>query len=229
MNRMRLLIGKMLVCLLSLGLLASCANSRDIQSLAYVTAIGIDYENGEYKTYIQVLNFSNIARSENTQLGKKVPIWIGTGHGKTLALSLADTNATSQFPLFWGHLKAVVLSENVMKMGSKETYSTLNRHNEVRYNVLVFGTKEKMEDVLTQRSMFNLSPLDTIMYTSTQARTQSPYIMASYGNRLIANMNEPGNSFYMPAIKINRNAWLEDETKRGMFELGGAYFLIRGN
>ncbi|MCM3627836.1 Ger(x)C family spore germination protein [Paenibacillus glycanilyticus] len=225
---MRLLIGKMLVCLLSLGFLASCANSRDIQNLAYVTALGIDYENGEYKTYVQVLNFSNIARSENTQLGKKVPIWIGTGHGDTLALALGDTNATSQFPLFWGHLKTVVLSENMLRRGGKETYGTLNRHYEVRYNVLVFGTKEKLEDILTQRSIFNLSPLDTIMYTSVQNRSQSPYVISSYGNRLIANMNEPGNSFYMPSITINKETWLEDKAKRGMFQMDGAFFFDKG-
>ncbi|ACT04678.1 Ger(x)C family spore germination protein [Paenibacillus sp. JDR-2] len=225
---MRLIIGRMLVCLLVVGFLPSCANSRDIQNMAYVTALGVDYVNGEYKTYVQVLNFSNIARSENTSLGQKVPIWIGTGHGETLALSLADTNETSQFPLFWGHLKAVVLSENLMRRGGKETYATLNRHYEVRYNVLVFGTKEKMEDILTQKSIFNLSPLDTIMYTSVQNRSQSPYVIASYGNRLIANMNEPGNSLYIPSISINKHTWLEEKAGRGMFEMNGAYFFDKG-
>ncbi|SFF19207.1 germination protein, Ger(x)C family [Paenibacillus catalpae] len=223
------LIGRIAVlCLLVVPVLQGCANSRDIQNLAYVTALGIDYEDGKYKTYVQVLNFSNIARSENTQLGTEVPIWIGKGEGKTLALSLADTNTTSQFPLFWGHMKAVVLSENILRHGGKETYSTLNRHYEVRYNVLVFGTAEKLPDVLTQRSLFNLSPLDTIMFTSVQSRSQSPYVIASYGNRLIANMNEPGNSFYMPSIAINKNSWLEDEKKKGMFEMDGAYFFNHG-
>ncbi|WP_127494939.1 Ger(x)C family spore germination protein [Paenibacillus glycanilyticus] len=225
---MRLLIGKLLVCLLGICLLPSCTNSRDIQNMAYVTALGVDYENGEYKTYVQVLNFSNIARSENTSLGKQVPIWIGKGHGETLALSLADTNETSQLPLFWGHLKAVILSENLMKRGGKETYATLNRHYEIRYNVLVFGTKEKMEDILTQKSLFNLSPLDTIMFTGVQNRTQSPYVIASYGNRLIANMNEPGNSLYIPSISINRHTWLEEKAGRGMFEMNGAYFFDKG-
>ncbi|TCM96980.1 Ger(x)C family germination protein [Paenibacillus sp. BK033] len=226
---MRFWIGKILICLLAAGSLSSCANSRDIQNMAYVTALGIDYVNGEYKTYIQVLNFSNIARSENTSLGQKVPIWIGTGHGKTLALSLSDTNATSQFPLFWGHLKAIVLSENLMKRGGKETYATLNRYYQIRYNVLVFGTKDRMEDILTQKSIFNLSPLDTIMYTSAQNHSQSPYIIASYGNRLIANMNEPGNSLYMPSITINKDTWLEDKATRGMFQMNGAYFFDKGS
>jgi spore germination protein KC len=225
---MRSLLGICVLCLMWVPLLQGCTNSRDIQNLAYVTALGIDYEEGKYKTYVQVLNFSNIARSENTQLGTEVPIWIGKGQGDTLAIALADTNATSQFPLFWGHLKAVVLSENILRIDGKETYSTLNRFYEVRYNVLVYGTREKLPDILTQRSLFNLSPLDTIMYTSMQVRSQSPYILSAYGNRLIANMNEPGNSFYMPSIAINRSTWLEDEKKKGMFELDGAYFFNQG-
>lgn len=225
---MRSLLRICVLCLIGVPLLQGCANSRDIQNLAYVTALGIDYEEGKYKTYVQVLNFSNIARSENTQLGTEVPIWIGKGQGDTLAIALGDTNVTSQFPLFWGHLKAIVLSENVMKRDGRETYSTLNRHYEVRYNVLVYGTREKLTDILTQKSLFNLSPLDTIMYTSMQVRSQSPYILSAYGNRLIANMNEPGNSFYMPSIAINRRSWLEDEKKKGMFEMDGAYFFNQG-
>ncbi|SFK13254.1 hypothetical protein SAMN05518846_1099 [Brevibacillus centrosporus] len=65
--------------LVLLFFLSGCGNSRDIQNLAYVTALGVDYVNGKYVSYVQVLNFSNIARSVDSVLGKPVPIWIGVG------------------------------------------------------------------------------------------------------------------------------------------------------
>ncbi|MNO27167.1 hypothetical protein D3C76_170360 [compost metagenome] len=201
-----------------------CDNSRDIQNLAYVTSLGIDYVNGKYVSYVQVLNFTNIARSENVQLGKEVPIWIGVGDGQTVAGSLTEINSTSQFPLFWGHLKSVVMTENVLNKDVAEVYSTLNRHPEVRYNLLVYGTKDKLADILTQKSLFNLSPLDTIMFTEEQMSSQKSFILPINGNHGIANLNEKGNPGFIPSIAISTKNWKEDKKEKGMFTISGAYF-----
>ncbi|QHW29542.1 Ger(x)C family spore germination protein [Paenibacillus rhizovicinus] len=204
--------------------LPGCGSARDIQNLAYVTAIGADYKNGKYVSYVQVLNFSNIAHSENAQLGTPVPIWIGVGDGQTFAGSLTDINTTSQLPLFWGHLKVVIVTENLLKHGVREICNTLSRYREVRYNTLVYGTKEKMMDILTQTSMFNLSPLDTIMFTGAQLSSQKAYLLPVNGNHTVANLNEPGSPGYIPSIALARNNWHEDKKSKSMFDLSGAYF-----
>ncbi|EFM10651.1 germination protein, Ger(x)C family [Paenibacillus curdlanolyticus YK9] len=210
--------------LLAAMLQQGCGSSRDIQSLAYVTALGIDYVDGNYITYAQVLNFSNIARTENNQLGKKVPTWVGSGQGKLMSDAISGVTATSQFPMFWGHLKSVVMTESVLQRGVKEIYQTLNRYREVRYNILVYGTKDKLSDILTQTSLFNLSPLDTIMFTGTQLGSPKSFLLPVNGNHAIANLNEPGNSAIMPSISTTKQFWKEDQKSKSMFELSGAYF-----
>ncbi|MWC27687.1 Ger(x)C family spore germination protein [Paenibacillus sp. MMS18-CY102] len=210
--------------LLAAMLQQGCGNSKDIQALAYVTALGIDYVDGNYITYAQVLNFSNIARTESNQLGKKVPIWIGSGRGKSMSSAIAGVTATSQFPMFWGHLKAVVMTESVLQQGLKEIYLTLNRYREVRYNIFVYGTKENPSDILNQTSLFNLSPLDTIMFTGTQLGSQKSYLLPVNGNHAIANLNEPGNPAIMPSISTTKHYWKEDQKSKSMFEISGAFF-----
>lgn len=95
-----------LLCIALLFLLTACWGSKDVQNIAYVTAIGFDYENGKYISYVQVLNFTNIAKGEKTEVGKNVPTWIGKGEGITVTESLSNIYSTSQLRIFWGHVKA---------------------------------------------------------------------------------------------------------------------------
>lgn len=217
----KLLLGILAALLLSVQ---GCGNSKDIQSLAYVSALGLDYKNGKYVAYVQVLNFSNIARSEAVTLGEEVPIWIGRGDGETISGAIAETNATSQSRLFWGHVKAVIVTENFMKRGLSGLTSSLLRDRQARYTVLFYGTKEKMEDILTQKSIFNLSPLDTMMFTAVQMNTQKAYILPVNANKAFAYLNEPGGAGMLPEIGIYRHTWHEDYKKKPMFIIKGAFF-----
>lgn len=210
-----------LLCIL---LLPGCWNSKDIQNLAYVTAIGIDYRDKHYITYVQVLNFSNIARTEGVQIGKSVPIWIGKGEGTTIVDSLDSILATSQLRVFWGHVKAVVISENLMRKGVVETYNALNRYREIRYSVLVYGTKERLDDIFTKKSLLNLSPLDSIMYSPDQDYSQHSFIAPVYGHQAIARINEPGQPTMVPSLTITREVWNEDTKHVPMLSISGAYF-----
>ncbi|WP_225442796.1 Ger(x)C family spore germination protein [Paenibacillus lycopersici] len=205
--------------------LPGCGSAKDIQSLAYVTAMGIDYVDGKYVTYAQVLNFSNVARTENGELGKKVPVWLGIGHGVSITESFSDMNTTSQFPLFMGHLKTIVMSERAMRRGVKELYLTLNRYREIRYNVYVYGTKDNLSDILTQKSIFNLSPLDTTMFSGTQMDSDLTFLLPLSGNRGIANVNEPGITAMIPDISSSDKTWHEDKLPRSMSMVKGAFFL----
>ncbi|GMK39476.1 hypothetical protein PCCS19_25300 [Paenibacillus sp. CCS19] len=205
-------------------LLTGCWNSRDIQNLAYVTAIGIDYKDNHYITYVQVLNFSNIARTETNTIGKPVPIWIGKGEGTTVVDSLDAMMATSQLRMFWGHVKALVFTENLMRKGIVETFNALNRYREIRYRLLVYGTNEKLENVFTKKSLLNLSPLDTIMYTPEQTYSQRSFIQPVYGHQVIARINEPGQPTMLPSLTVTREIWTEDAKGVPLLSISGAYF-----
>ncbi|MCZ8515368.1 Ger(x)C family spore germination protein [Paenibacillus filicis] len=206
--------------------LTGCWNSKEIQKMAYVTAIGLDYENGKYITYVQVLNFSNIARGETGEVGKNVPAWIGKGEGVTVTESFNSIYSTSQLRIFWGHVKAIVVSERFLKNSErvKEAYDMLNRYREVRYNILLYGTKEPLRDILSQKSILNLSPLDTLMDTYAQMYSQRSFILPTYGYKIIAQFNEPAVSATLPSLSIDRKSWSEDKRERPMFRIDGAYY-----
>ncbi|GIP27036.1 spore germination protein KC [Paenibacillus sp. J23TS9] len=217
-------IGQICICLVLLMLVPGCWNSKDIQNMAYVTTLGIDYEDGKFKSYAQILNFTNVAKTENAEVGKPVPIWVGTGEGRTVTESLTTMYSTSQLRVFWGHMKSVVLTESTMKHGMMEIYEMLNRYREIRYNILMYGTKEPLKDVLTQKSILNLSPLETVMDSPQQIYSQRSFILPVYGFKIIAQMNEPSGLAMIPSLEIESKSWFEDTEHRPMFQINGAYF-----
>ncbi|GIO53455.1 MULTISPECIES: Ger(x)C family spore germination protein [Paenibacillus] len=213
-----------IVCCALLLLLPGCWNSKDIQNMAYVTAIGLDYVDGKYKSYIQVLNFSNVAQSQNAQVGKVVPIWIGTGEGKTVTESLTSIYSTAQRRVFWGHMKAVVCSERLLKHGMDQVFDMLNRFREIRYNVLLYGTRDPIQDILTEKSILNFSPLESVLESPQQIYTQRSFILPIYEFKILAQLREPSGTAILPSLTIDYKDWYEDKKDHPMHRVSGAYF-----
>ncbi|GKU80382.1 Ger(x)C family spore germination protein [Paenibacillus sp. L3-i20] len=212
------------ILLISLFVVSGCTTKPEIQNVAYATAIGVDYKNGKWIVYAQVLNFSNIAHYEQQQIGKSVPVWVGKGEGNTIAHALSNVNRTSQLSLFWGHVKVIVMTEEVLKKGVTDVYSAINRDREVRYNILIYGTKRNLDDILIQKSLMNLSPLDTMMFSSAQTSSTLSILQQVTSNRLIANLNEPGEPAIIPSIDSDNKDWKEDKKSKEMFNISGGYF-----
>ncbi|REK74974.1 Ger(x)C family spore germination protein [Paenibacillus paeoniae] len=220
MMRIRQMGILILVCLLVGG----CGRMPEIQNMAYATAIGVDYKDGKWIAYAQILNFATVARTEEIALGKSFPVWVGEGKGDTLSLALTDVGRTAQLRMFWGHVKVVVMSENALKMGVNNIYGTINRYREVRYNVLVYGTRRSIKDIFTQKSILNMSPLDTAMFTASQMSSVQSIVLPVTGNQIIAYLNEEGEPGYMPSIDFDTVDWTEDKKAKPMFMISGAYF-----
>jgi Ger(x)C family germination protein len=193
--------------------------------MAYVTAICLDYKDGHFIVYTQVLNFSNVAKSDKFEIGKNVPVWIGKGEGVTAVEALSSIYATSQLRMYWGHVKVIVCSESILKdkKSIQQAYDAINRYREVRYNILLYGTKESFSEILAQKSLFNSSPLDTIMDTPEDVYVQRSNIEPQYAYKIIAELNEEGRTVLLPSLSITRQQWQEDQKKKAMFKVDGAY------
>lgn len=222
MTGLRIING--LVASMILLVAGGCTVVSDIQNQAYATAIGIDFEDGEWVAYAQVINFSTVGSSDQVTIGEEQPVWIGSGRGKTIASALTNIGESSQLNMFWGHVKAVVITEAALKKDVEEIYSGINRYREVRYTVYVYGTKMDIRDVLKQKSLFNMSPLYTKIFTGTQSSAEQSYILPLTANRAIARLNEPGDPAAIPSIGLDNNSWSEDKKPKPMFKLTGKYY-----
>ncbi len=221
---------KLLLALAMTTTLTGCWGAIDLQGMAYVTAIGIDYRDDRFIVHVQILNLSNVAQTEQAQIGKNVPVWIGRGEGKTLVDALSEVSVATEMSLFFGHLKAIVCSEQLLEQPKllEQLYDSFNRLRDVRYNIWVFGTKENMVELLSRKSILNLSPNSSSLLQYDETYQQGSYVEPLYGFKMIAQMNEPGRTVLLPSLSITSKVWKEDKRPKSTYIVDGIYVFSNG-
>ncbi|XXM71809.1 Ger(x)C family spore germination protein [Lysinibacillus sphaericus] len=207
-----MVLRKFSICILaSFFLLSGCSGIKNIQDLTYVVTIGLDYdpEHEEYIVYLQGLNFLNVAKQETRPI-EPIPTLVGSARGKTLNLAVSKLYKLSRPPLFFGHLKALVLSDKVIENKFKEVLEDIGRNRSLRPNLLVFTTDQNIEEILHTKGLFSYPPVYTVLLTEENIEANlndiGPISLMSF----LRMYYEPVGSAFIPRLSVNQNAWETD-------------------
>ena len=125
-------------------LLVGCWDEDDPQRLLYIFGLGMDFKDNEYIIHAQIIDFSNIAKSEQPSNPEAIQAEVGTAKGSTPSEAFYNLYQAIDEKIFWGHFTFIVLSENALKDGrSNMLVNTFIRFHETRYNTWVYSTKEE--------------------------------------------------------------------------------------
>lgn len=224
MMQMQKFMTKFMVIILSTVFLSGCWDAAEIQDILYITALGIDYQDHQYTVYVQLLDFSTVAKAEGGAATEK-PIYVGSGTGPTIQLAVNNLYKMAQQEIYWGHVTAIVLSESCIKKGYDEVFEILNRYREVRYTKMIYGTKLAPRDILSITSFFNLSPLSSVLHNPMEAYKQRSAIVPIRVFNLLADLREPGTTALLPSLNINDIGWFKNKKKNPALEVDGVYAL----
>ncbi|WEG12129.1 Ger(x)C family spore germination protein [Pullulanibacillus sp. KACC 23026] len=145
--------------------LTGCWDQKVIQDIYYVASVGIDYQDNKYITYLKLLDFSTIAKTEQGKPTEAVPIWILTGSGQTLFDAIRDAKRMSQQNIVFSHVNTFILSESAIKHHLDDTLDLLRRYPDFRLSGWIFGTKDDIMSILNSNPVLNNSPLTLIENT----------------------------------------------------------------
>lgn len=129
---------KKVILILLILLLSGCYDYHELNDLEIVSSIIIDKEEGEYVTYIEVLDTSDSADKGSYFL---------KGHGKSFEEALDNVFFDSAQEPFYSHMNALIFSESVANDGLEEFYDFLLRDTDFRKDFYLFVT-ESVEDLL---------------------------------------------------------------------------------
>ncbi|RJE88695.1 Ger(x)C family spore germination protein [Paenibacillus sp. 1011MAR3C5] len=206
--------------------LSGCWSASDVESKSFAKALGIDYENNEFVVYTQMLDFSNIAKSDTGGKGTVDPTsYIGHGRGSTLNNAINNMYRTAQIPITWGHVSAVILTERALKSKGIKMIDMLNRYPELRYNLWIYATKDPVEKLLTTFSLYKMSSLYTILHNPLPNYKQYSVIKPIEMFRYIADYNEPALTASLPIIGLNEEMWKEEQDPMHMLSMTGIYYI----
>ncbi|MGX9135816.1 Ger(x)C family spore germination protein [Rummeliibacillus sp. JY-2-4R] len=187
-------------------LLSGCWDSREAQRLFYIYGIGVDYKDGKYEMYAQIISFANIAKSEQPANPDTIQAEVGYASGKTEHEAFYNLYKSLDEELYWGHLSYIVFSEEAIKSGKMNSFvNSFIRFLNTRYQTWVYSTQESVKDVMLVTPILNkaisLSKLSDPLNSYRQDSAIEPMSI----RKLILRLDEPSHEVNVPLVTLTQN------------------------
>lgn len=218
--------GVLLLC--SFTLLTGCWDQKSIQDLLYLSAIGVDYVDNEYVIYAQSSVLASVAKQESSGVTTSPPAVIAIGRGETVQNAMDNLQKNSQVPLFSGFVSSLIYHERILKKDILPSYDILNRYGLLRYTKWVFGTREPLQDVLSNHALSGFSPLISMLHQPEEVYKQRSFIEPIQFYKFISRYWEPSNTVILPNISIYKKSWKENNNFVSRLTIDGIHAIHRG-
>ncbi|MBL5896530.1 Ger(x)C family spore germination protein [Bacillus sporothermodurans] len=211
-----------MVALFLLLTLTGCWSRYEVQNMNYATAVGIDYVDGQYTLYVQLLDFLTVAKLEGQQKAEQPPVWVAKGEGSSFTEAANDLYSTSQQRLNWGQISAILFSERLMKENKVgEVLELINRYREIRYLAWLFSTREPLEEILLATPFFRLSPKASILHNPEQSFRQFSILAPVRLQQFVLDSNEKARTSYIPELSLRKGQWQESNKPKELLRYSG--------
>ncbi|PZT53711.1 Ger(x)C family spore germination protein [Paenibacillus silvae] len=209
-------------------LLTGCWDSKEVQSINFITAIGIDYADNQYTTYAQLIDFSSIAKQEGPTPREGGQIWIGKGTGTTLNMAINDLYETSQQQTLWTHVKAIVLSENILEGKLEDIFNTLLHSGQLRYTPWIYGTNQDMSTLLAPSTILNQSAQTIELFEPMRLYRQHSGYEPIRLHQMLDSLREPESVVLVPSVSSKNHTWHNGEKTPPLIRMDGLYVVSNG-
>ncbi|MED4531207.1 Ger(x)C family spore germination protein [Metabacillus fastidiosus] len=210
MGRYVLFIFVMIITLM----LSGCYDSRSPERVAYVHGMAIDYKDGEYTLYLQLINFGSIAKSEASGgggQGESSQI-IKIGSGKNISDAIVKILLTAQEELYFGNLSFIILGDQLLKeKGIEPVIDLWSRYPETRYKIYFYTGDNLLKQAITIKPILEVSKSLNRLADPENIFHQSSTIPIMTLRDIIIGINEPGHTIVIPNIFIQKD--LKDLTE----------------
>lgn len=149
---------KIIVLIISVLLLTGCYDNIDLNNLAIITSVGIDYIDDNFYLTYEILN--DIKTENNTAMLS----YTLSGSGKNISEAFEDVNYKVGKKPFFDHLKIVILSESIINGQLDKITDYLIRDTNIRDEFIMMVAHDvSPEDILKNNSDNNPVVSDLIM------------------------------------------------------------------
>lgn len=218
-----------LLLLLILVLMTGCWDFKRIQSRNYVTAVGLDFVDGKYVVYAQLIGFATVAKtSGGASPGGEPQVWVGKSTGTTITEAIYNLYKTSQEQLDWDHVNAMVFTEKALAKGIFKYLDGLTRFRSTDYTVWTFVTKDDLHELLSTTAFFLFSSLNTQIHIPMEVYKERSEIRPLQLYEVMSASKEPGRTLLLPSVTIAKEVWSKNKTPNPKQFLDGVYALRHG-
>lgn len=209
-------------------LLTGCWDVAEPQRMYYVQGVGVDYKDNEYITYLQIINFATVAKTDQAS-PDAAPTEIGQARGKTIEEAIYKLYRSMDLEVFWGHMTFILFSEKAMENEHAiSVVDTFLRFRETRYHIWVYCTQDPIEDVLLVSPLLKRSPTSAKLSNPENITKQDSFVDPVNLRQLVIGLNEPSYEVSIPYITLNKS-WETEEEQTTETSFAGVGILTKDN
>ena len=160
---------KKILLLLLILLLTGCYNYRELNDLAIVSAIGIDYKDNNFEVSIQIVNPK---KQQDSSSANEPDFIIYKSKAKTLQEAFRNVVDTSPNRIYGSHLEILIISEEIAKNHMDKLFDFFAREPEARseFNILIAKNSTPNDQISIITPLINLSAtnIKTLIETNSQ-------------------------------------------------------------
>ncbi|MFJ7734391.1 Ger(x)C family spore germination protein [Lysinibacillus sp. NPDC097231] len=198
---------KFIIGLSATLLLSGCWDVSEPQRMYYINGVGVDYKDGQYEIYMQIINFANVAKTESPN-PQAPQAEIGHAKGKTMEEAFFKMYRSIDQKVFWGHMNFVLFSEEALK--SKNAIAIIDsflRHRETRYQILAFCTQDSIKDILLVAPILNKSLAASKLIDPLHAEEIQKIFEPVDLRNLVISLDEPSHEVNIPYVSLLKEEW----------------------
>lgn len=156
---------KIIILIICSFFLYGCYDYKEVNDLAFITALGIDYKDDEYEITAEILSGKSSGEKEVS-----TKTYNESAKGKNIIKAINNLSLKlSSYPYYY-HLKALVISEDVAKTKVKDIIDFTTRSPEVRNEFYFIVAKDvSAKEIIKCTSENNPIVGETIMHMITNS------------------------------------------------------------
>ncbi|MDD2431211.1 MAG: Ger(x)C family spore germination protein [Firmicutes bacterium] len=180
-----------------------CWSSYELEDLALVSAVGIDYEDNKYYLTIQIIRPEKIAQTSS----ENVTTTIYTS-GATIFDAIRNASSYLSHKLYWGYLQIAIFSEDSLDKGLAVLTDCFIRDFEVRPIISIAVTEKKARELLKAKVALEDISGEGLNALFVTKQSLSKYVHTRFKEVTVSLSNE-GKDF---ACTLLGTRYVKDET-----------------
>ena len=184
---------KKILLLLLILLLTGCYNYRELNNLAIVSAIGIDYKDNNFEVSIQIVNPK---KQQDSSSANEPDFIIYKSKAKTLQEAFRNVVDTSPNRIYGSHLEILIISEEIAKNHMDKLFDFFAREPEARseFNSLIAKNSTPNDQISIITPLINLSATNIKTLIETNSQNLATTVKSTF--------NETFNQYLNPYLEI---------------------------
>ena len=209
---------KKLLFLPFIFLLAGCWDTNQPERMYYLYGLGVDFKDDEYIMYAQIIDFTNIAKSDQPNPDAS-QAEIGVARGRNFNEVFFNLYKSMDERLFLGQLEYLVFSDEALKQEKgKATVNAFIRYRELRYTTWTYVTDAPLDKVLLTTPIINKAVTLSKVGDPTNSLSQSSFIQPINFREILIDTDEPSHTTIIPFIELS-DSWSTDKGQDSVYSI----------